>query len=192
MKSLTILADVDDVTCDLVPAWLARYNRDYGDTLVPDDIKNWTMTDWVSEACGDKIYDYLKDPTLYDEVRPVSGAIHGVDALRRAGHRVVFVTSASGEGMGAKLAWLIRYDFLPKHTYIHPDYVVAHDKNLIRGDMLIDDRYSNVVGFSGIKALFRRPWNDSESSGYDVRVYSWADVGRFVEQYAILREAVAA
>ncbi len=159
MRSLTVLVDVDDVTADLVPAWLHRYNQDYGAKLMPHHLRSWNMQDWVTPDCGEKIYDYLLDPTLYDEVQPVPGAILGIRSLRDMGHRVVFVTSASGPGMNAKLQWLIRHKLLPDHGHVHNDYVCAHDKGLIRGDVLVDDRAATVEAFSGRKILFHRPWN---------------------------------
>ena len=189
MKVLTVLCDVDDVVAQLVPAWLARYNRDYGDCVTRDDLKSWTITDWISAECGEKIYDYLRDPMLYEDVAPVSGARAGVEMLRRWGHRVVFVTSASGPGMGAKLAWLVRHGFLPDHTYVHPDFVAAHDKALIRGDVLIDDRPENIAkyvktGAHGI--VMDAPWNQL---AVGLRARHWRDVLAHIDHLSLGRAA---
>lgn len=187
MRSLTVLADLDDVTCDLVPAWLARYNRDYADIVTREDIKSWNIPDWISSACGVKIYDYLNDPTLYDEVRPVLGSLPAIRYLRHRGHRVVFVTSSNRQQMGAKYAWLERHGYFAEvaATGFKPseDFIVASDKSLVRGDLLIDDRPKNIETFPGSRIIYDRPWNQT-TVAYAANAYrarNWSEVVQLVE-----------
>jgi len=101
---MVIACDVDDVACDLVTEWIRLYNRDYFDTLSTPDITEWNIVKFVKPECGDKIYDYLDNPSLYDTIYPVERSIDGVIALRNMGHRVVFVTSAVNGCAGRKLS----------------------------------------------------------------------------------------
>ena len=174
----TILVDVDGPVANLPEAWLMRYNQDYNDCLTVDQIDSWDMVRYVKSECGSAIYSYL-DSHIYDFVKPVKGALEGVQELRKAGHRVIFVTS-SPEGTGdAKYAWLKRHGFLDaRGAYgdgrVSDDYIEAHDKSLIRGDVLIDDREENVQNFPGNTILFDAPHNRSYE--HIRRAFSWDDV----------------
>lgn len=180
----TILVDVDGPVADLLPEWLRLYNIDYGDELTPDQIANWDMTLYVKRECGPLIYEYL-DGEIYDGVDRVSDALDGVNKLREMGHRVIFVTS-SPEGTGdAKYTWLKRNKFLPDGRY-SPDYIEAHDKSLVRGDILIDDRLENVKSFPGETILWDAPYNRSEVHGF--RAHNWADVVADVGSLITYRE----
>ena len=151
-----VYVDVDDVCALLEPVWLGRYNKDYNDNLTDEDLKEWSIEKFVKPECGLKIYEYLKDPKIYDEVLPRDGALDGVNAIREMGHyRVLFATSCPVEVAGRKFHWLREYGFIKKER----DYIEIRDKSLLRGDYMIDDSYDNVSGFTGYGYLLTRPWN---------------------------------
>jgi 5'-nucleotidase len=159
MKTLTIAVDVDDVCADLLGTWLKRYNVEYGDTLLPEDIKEWDMTASVKKECGARIYNFLHDQTLYDEVLPMQGARTAVYELLALGHRVIYVTACVQSTMDRKLDWLLRWGFLTRKNY-RTDFIAAGDKSLVMADYLFDDRPENVKTFRwGRGVLVRRPHN---------------------------------
>jgi 5'(3')-deoxyribonucleotidase len=181
---MIVFVDVDDVCADLMPTWLSRYNKDYDDNLTRESMTEWSLLKRVKPECGEKIYDYLEDPTLYDDVLPIGGAFSGVECLRQRGYRVVFATSATNGAAGSKLRWLIRYGFLqenPKRTY--PDYVEGYDKGLLLGDVLIDDGPHNVQKFQGYSILMRRPHN--QNFQWPVVAENWGDVIGLMSQKSI-------
>lgn len=157
MRPLHILLDVDDVVAGLVAAWLAEYNRVFTDRLCVEDVGGWDMTQAVKPECGEAIYGFVT-PKLYERVLPLDYARSTVKLLRGQGHRVTFVTSCINGTADAKLSWLVRWGFL-EPAKSQPDYVVAHDKALVRGDVLADDRIENVQSFPGHGVLVSRPWN---------------------------------
>ena len=82
MKKKQIIAmDVDSVVADLGTAWLNRYNRDYNDNMTNENILSWDTHKYVKPECGKKIYEYIEDPSLYDEVLPICGSLWAMDAL---------------------------------------------------------------------------------------------------------------
>ena len=107
-----IAVDVDEVIAALHVEWLKRYNKDYDDNLRHEDITNWSIENFVKPECGLKIYHYLEDVDLYDNVPVIDGALLGVEYLRQSGYRVVFVTSCQFGMHDPKWAWLMRHDFL--------------------------------------------------------------------------------
>ena len=172
-----ILVDVDCVVADLMPEWLGFYNEEYEDQVKVEDIKSWGLEVYVKPECGTEIYRYLKLPYLYDNVQPIDGALSSVQWLRHRGYDVVFVTSGIHEG---KAKWLDRYGFLlSRLDYQYaPDLVFAHDKSLIKGDIMIDDNVKNLHTFQGKSILFGQPWND-DNNGY-FRAYNWPDVIQYL------------
>lgn len=135
-----VLCDVDEVVAALLPEWVRRYNDAYDDELQLAAITDWSLQRFVKPECGDKIYDFLNAPDLYEDVDPVPGALYGVNELRRRGYRVVFVTSATKGHAGQKLQWLQDQGFLPAGRQTDPDYWEGSEKWMLRGDLIIDDR----------------------------------------------------
>jgi len=179
---MKILVDVDDVVADLLPTWLDLYNRDYDDTVEPFDITEWDLTKFVKPECGSKIYDYLEDLNLYRFVPPVYTAKDGVDALREAGHELLFVTVRDHPN---KFSWLVEYGFIPANNG-NPDraqYVVTHRKDLIPADVIIDDNPENLRNHPGKRVLFTRTHN--QGSTVDAfRADTWDEVVEFIENIA--------
>jgi 5'-nucleotidase len=172
-----ILVDVDGVIADLHTEWLHYYNIEYKDNLTIDKIVDWDMQKFVKPECGAKIFDYLYDPTLYDRVAPIDGAISSIRWLRQHGFDVRFVTSGV---QPAKIQWLGDCGLLlGEHFMFSPDVVVAHDKSIIRADILIDDNVNNCNDFSGLSILFAQPWNSEHKTGH-YRADNWPDVIQYI------------
>jgi len=164
---MIIAIDVDDVCAKLTETWLEKYNSHYKDNLKESDITAWNTSQFVKPECGQLIYSYLKDKSLYDNVRPVEGALDGVNELRKWGHRVVFATATPMESAGRKFGWLEDNGFAPKEA----DYVELYDKSLICADILFDDKYDNAMKFRGMGILLTKPWNADLPFAY--RVPDW-------------------
>jgi len=152
-----VFVDVDGVCANLAPIWLRRYNMDYNDILTEDMIIDWDIHKFVKSICGHKIYEYLKDPRMYDMVYPIEGALKGINELRELGYRVLFATSCAAEVAGRKFYWLKEWGFIKKER----DYIEIRDKGLLRGKYMIDDGFHNVNAFTGRGYLLTRPWNKS-------------------------------
>lgn len=174
MKQPIILCDVDEVCADLLTEWVRRYNIDYEDTLSVEDIDQWDVAQCVKPECGKKMFDILRDPDLYDYVKPIPGALEGVRTLRKSGCRVVFVTSCVVDTTDAKIWWLIRNGFLPNQK-VPRDFIAAKDKSLVRGDLLIDDGPHNNPTI-----LYDQPHNRGVS--HPRRVHSWKEVVEYVHE----------
>lgn len=170
---MTILLDVDCVVADLMPEWLRRYNLDYDDNRLLDEITHWDMTKFVKTECGKRIYGYLSIPDLYNRVEPVKGAIEGIDYLRSRGWKIVYVSAGLSQAQ-AKYDWLLQRGLLHNEG----EYIAAYDKSLIRGDVLIDDRMDNVRDFPGASILFTQPWNAWVRTTR--RMNGWSDIERWL------------
>lgn len=176
MARKRILIDIDSVIADLVPEWLNLYNTDYNDFVKVEQITEWDMTKFVKPECGTKIYDYLHYIHLYDRVRPIDGAISSIHWLRQHDYDVRFVTSGV---QPAKIEWLGNHGLLiNEHFLFSPDVIVAHDKSIIKADIMIDDNIKNCENFQGKSILFAQPWNDVMSNFF--RASSWPDIIQYL------------
>jgi 5'-nucleotidase len=152
MKDI-IAVDVDDVVCDLISAWILRYDQDYKDNLTKESITDWNIGKFVLPSCGKKIYKYIEDPSIYNDCQPIENSLEAVNLLKTMG-RVIFVTSPTIGCAGRKYVWLKDHGYIDKLN----DYVEARDKSLIKYSYLIDDNYKNIKP-SNKNVLFTMPWN---------------------------------
>jgi len=166
-RKATIGIDVDSVVADLATAWTNRYNLDYDDNLQLSQITDWGIQNFVKPECGLKIFDYLEDPSLYDDVFPIEGSIDAIHKLKYSYYRVVYITSTTLGANGRKYQWLKDWGFIESMT----DYVEANDKRLIATEFLLDDRYENARDAWGVGVLFTRPWNMKYD--FNNRVIGW-------------------
>ncbi len=186
MSLFIVGIDIDDVVADLPAEWLRRYNRDWSDSLTRADITGWDIARLVKPECGERIFEYLYQPDLYDCVKPFPGALAGVEALRRGGCRAVFVTSANEAQSGPKLSWLDRHGFLTAKHRQSPDYAAMHDKSLLRAHALVDDGPQNLERFAGYKVLFSSTHNQEETRF--PRAADWDDVLWLVKREMAVRQ----
>jgi len=176
MKKLTILVDMDDVLENLVECWLAEIELRFGISIPIEDIKTWDIASFFPTLTKEQVFSPLSDDEFWDKLTPLLGASECLSILINDGHTVRIVTASYYETLPAKMKWLFKhYPFLKWE-----DVIVAYDKKIINGDVLIDDGIHNLEGAPYKKILFSRPYNidyDAESNGM-VRVRSWIDIYR--------------
>lgn len=162
---MIIAVDADGICCALHDEWLRRYNRDYNDTMTLDRWLGWGVEQYVKPECGLKIYDYLLQPDLYDDVKPIIGAKDGVDILRTMGHELIFVTACTYGMIDQKARWFERHGFVTpgKNGALPKEFAAVQDKNKIDAHLLIDDGAHNlrawVEGKSRRAVMLEYPFN---------------------------------
>jgi len=176
VKIKKVAVDFDGVVGALDVPWVARYNKDWNDTMKVEDILDWDIHKFVKPECGMKMYEYIEDPTIYDDVLPVEGAIRGIQALRDMGYELSFVTHSTKGHAGRKRKWL--YDWNILHSDF--EYFEMRDKSNFPAFYLLDDYTVNVSNFKGVGILFTAPYN--KSSTIRPRVNNWVEAVRFFQK----------
>jgi len=171
---MSIAVDLDGVVLNLIEEWLNLYNKKYEDTLKPSDILDWNTHKFVKSRCGKRIYQFIKNPKIYDNVKPIEGALEAINSLRDYGFRILFVTTFEPKFSYAKFKWLNDHGFKVDKK----DYIECGDKSLILSSALIDDNYENVKNFPELGILFSSPWNLKYD--YKTRVNGWQQVLDFM------------
>ena len=180
MDRPVVLCDVDGVVADLLTEWLGRYNVRWGDDLTKEDILAWDLAKFVRPECGNQVFDILWEEDLYDYVSPIEGALEGIHEFREMGCRVVYVTSSNEITAKSKMVWLDLNGFLDKS--LPPvsqglDVVIAHDKSLVSGEIMVDDHVGNLLTTQArLPILFAQPHNEIFADDGWCRLDGWEEV----------------
>lgn len=182
MRKLRILMDADDVLEDLTRVWVEYLNEKYGTHTRYEDLHEWDMTSAFPGLTTEQVYGVEGDIALFDRVHALPGAPEYLEKLREAGHELYVVTSTPFFAAANKVALLRRlYPFLTEKQII-----ICSRKQLIRGDVLLDDGVHNLEGGEYEKILFTGPYNvnyDAEAHGM-TRVHNWNEAYAAIQRIA--------
>lgn len=183
MRKLTILVDMDDTLENLCETWISFLNKAHGTNVGVDDIKDWDITKAFPTIEKELVFAPLLNENMWRKVEPLPGAIEYLKMLIDDGHKVVIVTASHQNTVAMKLNNVL-FKYFP---YLSTkDVIVASQKQLICGDIMIDDAPHNLEGGNYRGILITAPHNrtyDAESNGF-VRADTWKDIYNIVCDYA--------
>ena len=187
MRRLTVLVDFDQTLNNLNEAWVQYLNEKHGTTVSPNDIREWDMNKAFPTLKAKDIYEPLKTEELWERVVPLPGAYDGVCNLKRDGHKVLVVTTSNPTTVPIKLEKVL-FRYFPFFTY--NDVVITSHKQLMLGDVLIDDAPHNLVGGLYKRILMTAPHNKSlnERTIMAARANSWDEAYELVKSIAEEKE----
>ncbi|HEU4963816.1 MAG TPA: 5'(3')-deoxyribonucleotidase [Bacilli bacterium] len=173
----TLLIDMDSVIVDLMTEWHSRYNREYGDDLCVERLQSWETEKYVKEECGVKIYNYLDEPGLFRQLKPLPHALEVLERLAQS-YDILIVTSSRTHAYTEKELWVEEHlPFIGRGNLIF-----SHRKDMICGDVLFDDAPHNLEAFRNTGRLavaMDYPYNRD----VDVpRVSGWPEFERFLAE----------
>ena len=182
MKRLTVLVDIDDVLWELVEGWVAALNRSFGYDVRPEDITQWEIGEFFPNLTAEQVFSPMQDPGFWDTLRPVRDAQDCLRRLKTDGHKVVLVSASDYKTVAPKLDSLLRlYPFIS-----HKEIVIAQDKSLVAGDLIVDDKPGNLIGTRcPFCILFDRPanrWFQERGEGV-YRACGWREI--YASVYAL-------
>lgn len=175
MRKLTILVDMDDTIEDLLTPWLEHLNKKYGTNVRRYDVSDWNLTKAFPLLTARQVYAPLYDDTLWRNVIPIDGAKEALHRLMRDGHDIYIVTSSNYQTLSVKMEEVL-FKYFPFLSW--DNVIIASNKQIINGDVMIDDGVHNLIGGGYIKLLFDAPHNrefDAEGNGM-IRVYNWGQI----------------
>ena len=183
MKKLTILVDMDDTIENLCETWVEFLNETHGTTVHKDDIHDWDMSKAFPTIEKQQVYDPLFNENMWKRVTPLPGAVEYLKRLIDDGHKVVIVTASHQNTVAMKLNNVL-FRYFPYLTT--SDVIITSQKQLVCGDVMIDDAPHNLVGGNYYGILVTAPHNrayDAESTGF-VRADTWEQIYDIVCDYA--------
>ena len=181
MKRLTILIDMDDTIENLCDVWVDYLNKRYDTHVLTEDLTNWDMSKNFSKLSQDQIYEPLSERRFWNLVKPLPGAVENILKLKQLGHNILIVTAASPDSVRLKLECVL-FRYFPYIRY--KNVIITSQKQLIMGDILIDDAPHNLEGGKYKKILFDAPHNrlyDHKKNDV-IRVHNWSEIYRIISR----------
>ena len=172
---MTILVDMDDVLEQLVKAWVRRANEKFGRDVAPEDVTDWNVAAPYAGLSREEVYGVTYEPGFWRSVEPMPGAAEALRHFMAEGHEVYIVTATEIEHLEEKMKGLL-FRYFPFLSW--KQVIVTGRKQLIRGDVLIDDGIHNLEGGAYKKILFTAAHNrdyDAEAHGM-TRVHGWDEI----------------
>lgn len=181
-KALSILVDCDGVLEDLNTEWVAAINKKYNTCVAPESITEWNIAKFFPALSRTQVFSPLHKREFWRSLLPMDGAIQILYQLIQDGHEIFIVTSSHPDTVSYKIEFLKKYfDFIP-----YKNVIITSNKQMVKGDVLIDDAPHNLVGGDYQGILFSAPHNKSFNEKEDgfIRVDDWAGVYNAVNSIA--------
>ena len=177
---MTILVDMDDTIEQLLRAWLKCANEKFDREVTYDEVRDWDVSKAYPGLTHDQIYDILLQPGFWKTVEPMPGAARVLKQFMEDGHKVYIVTATDYEIIPEKMDHLL-FRYFPFLSW--DQVIITSRKQMIKGDVLIDDGVHNLEGGDYAKILVTAPHNvdyDAEANGM-IRVKDWDEILSAVE-----------
>ena len=168
-KRQVIFVDVDGVLTEHNQTFLEQINRRFGATYAYEDITSFHYDECMEAEHAEVMLNMWHGENLYDNWPPEPGAMEAVREMRTFA-RVIALSSPMLGHIKSKYQWLLEQGFG------RDGIIFAHDKSLMRGALLIDDRMKNIYNFTGEAICFARPWNTGWNTSKGIRTSNWDEI----------------
>jgi len=120
---------------------------------------------------------HVRSPGFFRQAPLIAGGRETLEELNR--RYELYIVSAATEfplSLAEKVEWLgEHFPFIPWQRI-----VLCGSKEIVSGDIMIDDHFKNLDLFKGRRLLFTQPHNQPHDNRGHERVNSWAEVGRLL------------
>lgn len=182
MRKLQILCDIDDVLNNLTVWWTLWLDANYHLDVKHEDITEWDMTKFYPSLTREQIYEPLKLEEFWSQLNPPWLAGKMIKQLLDDGHEIYLVSATHPYNTKFK------YDYLQKFFSCIPSHniIFTSQKQMIKGDVLIDDAPHHLIGGDYEKILVSAPYNrnfDTEGNGM-YRADNWEEIYSIIQEIA--------
>ena len=181
-----ILVDMDDVLEDLQEAWIKRLNEKYNYSVDWTKVVDWNVGLYYPNLNREEVLSPLFEDNFWKTVNPKKDAIEVLKQLYDQKYLIYLVTSSSFSTLVNKFSNVL-YPYFPFFDEDH--IIICKHKQLIKGNVLIDDGVHNLMGTYPIipeykKILFTaNPNRNFNTIGTDIiRVSNWYEIYSIIER----------
>lgn len=178
---MTILVDMDDTIEGLLDAWTEFLRKKHGVEVYSDDIMEWDMSKAYPTLTKDEVYAPLYEEEMWENVLPFEDAVMYLQKLISEGHEVVLVTASHYDAVGMKMRNVLNryFPFIP-----YDNVIITSKKQMVVGDVLVDDAPHNLIGGKYKGILFSAPHN----RGFRAEKYGMRRASNWSEVYQIIQD----
>lgn len=180
---MRILVDMDDTIENLLHTWLGYLNERYGLHVTESEVHDWKLDIAYPSLSKSQVYSVLLEDELWQRVIPFPYAQEYMQKLLDDGHEIYIVTSSNYQTLKTKMERVL-FKYFPFIDWNH--VIITANKQMVMGDVLVDDAPHNHIGGSYLSILMDSPHNrsfDAEAHGI-IRVYNWGEVYETISRYA--------
>lgn len=170
--NIRLLIDMDECICNFLERLCLEYNYLYNKNLRPEEITSWDLASYIG-VHGKEIF---KKPGFFINLKPFDNAINILFRLHYEKHDILIVTNPpNGVTAAEKYAWCKEYlSFIPQENII-----MCARKDLIDGDLILDDCPKYLEEFKGISVCMDKLYN--QNARCDYRVSNWIEFYNLVK-----------
>jgi 5'(3')-deoxyribonucleotidase len=180
---MVILLDVDGVLADFTGAVLRVGNKFSGMQKTHEDVTMWDIWKVFPDRCKEDILKEVSSAGFCSGLECLPHAKKMVSNLREMGD-VYAVTSpwhSSPTWCWERTLWLLEHFGFEANQVVH-----THEKRLVRGDVLIDDRVETIKAWDAevgniLGILWDAPYNRSEKVHW--RVKDWDELKFILDEF---------
>lgn len=174
---MTVLIDIDSTITNFAEVLLKYLNEQYSTNYSKSDITHWG---WFTATFSNP-WEPLELAQFWDEVQVLPNVVSSIKRLQDEGAKVYLVTASFfTDTLGLKIRNVLK-EFsgaLTEHNVI-----VAQNKSLILGDVMIDDNIENLKTCRcPHKILFKQPWNRRKKTTF-VSTDDWYSIPFMLKPY---------
>lgn len=205
MKHLKIGIDIDNVIADSYPAFLAKFNEEFGMNIKYEEISDFYYLEkhpHVEHAqAKELIAEILTDEKLQLAISPYTGAFQIISSWKAGGCGIHYITSRPFTIKDLTIKWLGKHGFLfpeatldlfnmNKHFDVHRKEIKEYKRIAAqkRGvNLFIEDSKEIAQTMEIDVLLLDRPWNQGKLPKNVRRVKNWGEIDKFVNNIIGLR-----
>ena len=153
--------DIDNTITNMNRVWLEYINREYKTNYKYSDITHWEFFDDLVDQ-GMDVFRILEWEGFWKANKIYPNAVKVIEAIAKAGHKVYLVTATDlyNPALVAKFSHMLSH-FDPSLINRY-NIITAHDKSVINGDVLIDDKLETCqdwLEMGRVVCMPEQPWN---------------------------------
>ncbi|MEM9327479.1 MAG: 5'(3')-deoxyribonucleotidase [Bacteroidota bacterium] len=167
-----LIVDMDGVLADIYEQYITMYSEESGKRVSKQDVLGQSELEAFPNS-----KEYLRRPGFFRNAPVIDGAIKVLQDLNEAYE--VFIVSSAMEfpnGLQEKYYWMEEH--FPFISW--RQLVLCGSKQVISGDIMIDDHFKNLDFFEGKTLLFTQPHNHGADENGHTRVLGWGEVAKML------------
>ena len=167
-----LLIDMDGVLADVYAQFIAYETAEHGHTKSLEEMHGL----WEHEVFPN-LTVYINSPGFFFNALPIEGSIEALKVLNE--HYELYIVSSATEfplSLTEKMLWLNKH--FPFLTW--KQVVLCGTKEIVSGDIMIDDHFKNLDPFKGRTLLFTQPHNINRHDHHHNRVNNWKEISEIL------------
>lgn len=177
---MIILVDIDNTITNMNHIWLKYINNEYKTSYKYSDITHWGFFNEL-EAQGKDVFSFLHIPQFWKDITVYPNAVFALEHWAKRGHQVYLATASDIFSPSFHIKMEQTLKPFSSHLINQNNIIVTNNKELINGDVLIDDKLETIekwVKLGKMGFIPDQPWNRNyEAKPYcnQFTLFDWKD-----------------